>query len=68
MRLNDFGLWKRPNTWDPLEELSEKSDMHWELVDTMTEEDVFNHLGEEWVEPKQRNFGNLVGKRKGRVS
>ncbi|KAG8849875.1 hypothetical protein FRB91_009556 [Serendipita sp. 411] len=64
MRLNDFGLWKRPPGWEASEITSTKDDNEWELVATEKEEDVFRALGETWVDPTKRNFMNLAPKRR----
>ncbi|KAG8832601.1 hypothetical protein FRC18_004803 [Serendipita sp. 400] len=64
MRLNDFGLWKRPPGWEASEITSTKDDNEWELVATEKEEDVFRALGETWVDPTKRNFMNLALKRR----
>lgn len=67
LRLNDFGLWKRPAGWEPSTALeSKEDDQSWELVQTSTEQDVFEALDEGWIDPEKRNFGNLQRrKRKG---
>lgn len=62
-KLNEFGLWKRPKDWKPSEKTDTKDDTEWELIPTITEEDIFNELDEGWVDPLKRNFNNLVGKR-----
>ena len=64
MRLNEFGLWKRPDGWKPSEKTNTKDDAEWELIPTTSEEDVFKEIGEGWVEPEKRNFSNLLGKRR----
>ncbi|KAG8809826.1 hypothetical protein FRC17_003230 [Serendipita sp. 399] len=64
MRLNEFGLWKRPFGWEASEITSTKDDNEWELVITETEENVFNSLGEEWVAPTKRNFMNVAPRRR----
>lgn len=65
MRLNDFGLWKRPKGWVPSVDLeSKEDDENWELIPTPTERDVFEALDEGWVEPDKRNFNNLQGKKR----
>lgn len=65
MRLNDFGLWKRPEGWES-SEISEgkEDDENWELIPTTTEQDVFDTVGEGWIEPDKRNFNNLQGRRR----
>lgn len=64
MRLNDYGLWKRPELWRMNEKTDTKDDDEWELVPTETEKDVFDALGEGWVEPEKRNFANIAPKRR----
>lgn len=65
MRLNDFGLWKRPTGWKPSQDVESKDDdKNWELVPTETEQDVFEELNEGWVDPEKRNFNNLQGRRR----
>jgi DNA polymerase/3'-5' exonuclease PolX len=64
LRLNEFGLWKRPNGWEPSEITNTRKDEEWEAISTPTEESVFEQLGETWVEPTKRNFNNLASRRK----
>lgn len=64
LRLNEFGLWKRPIEWKSPEITDTKQDEDWEGIPTPTEESVFAQLGEVWVEPTKRNFNNLTSRRK----
>jgi DNA polymerase beta len=67
MRLNDFGLWKRPTNWKPSQDRERKEDdENWELIPTETEQDVFDELNEGWVDPEKRNFNNLQGRNRKR--
>jgi DNA polymerase beta len=64
MRLNEFGLWKRPDGWKLSDKTDTKDDDEWVLIPTTSEEDIFNEIGEGWIEPEKRNFNNLLGRRR----
>jgi DNA polymerase beta len=64
MRLNELGLWKRPDGWKPSEKTDTKDDNDWVLIPTASEEDIFDEIGQGWVEPGKRNFNNLLGRRR----
>ena len=59
-RLNDHALWRRPKGWTWSEKSDTKDDTEWELVETPREEDVFQVLGQAWVEPARRNLGYIL--------
>jgi len=59
-RLNDHGLWRRPRDWTWSERSDTKDDTEWELVGTPGEEDVFQELGLDPVEPARRHLGYIV--------
>ena len=74
--LNDFGLWKFCRTLkatDDLSDLREVGDSNknndeegrWELVGSKTENEIFEGLGMEYVEPSRRNFSFIASRQKG---
>ena len=74
--LNDFGLWKFCRTLkatDDLSDLREVGDSNknnddegrWELVGSKTENEIFDGLGMEYVEPSRRNFSFIASRQKG---
>ena len=66
LHLNNYGLW----SWDSddndsLDDASKDSGSgHWRLVKSATENDIFEELGMDFIEPDKRNFLFVSGKRR----
>jgi len=58
MLLNEYGLWQ----WNH-EQPEDPEQGYWSLVKCPTEEDVFQALDMEYVDPRRRNFRFLSPKR-----
>jgi DNA polymerase beta len=61
MLLNQYGLWKWNHTSpsreaDGDDEPPETERGYWSLVKSATEEDIFEELGIDFIEPSRRNF------------
>ncbi|KAF9464116.1 hypothetical protein BDZ94DRAFT_1162537 [Collybia nuda] len=59
--LNEFGLWKwiaNNRSKNPAESSEDilPSDGYWQLFRTSTEQEIFEHLGMDYIEPTRRNF------------
>lgn len=76
LRLNDYGLWRhcRPpgSSFDNSTELNEVTngksagteEGRWELIASRTEQEIFDELGIDYVEPERRNFSFIATKQK----
>ncbi|PPR00469.1 hypothetical protein CVT24_004530 [Panaeolus cyanescens] len=70
MLLNQYGLWKWTFS-DPLavsmEDFDESTSKgYWSLLNSSSEEDIFDELGIPFVEPERRNFNYLMSRAKPR--
>lgn len=64
LHLDNHGLWSwHSNGNDSLEDAC-KSSGHWRLVKSATESDIFEELGMDFIEPENRNFLFMSGKRR----
>ena len=67
LHLDIHGLWSwHPDDNDSLEDSSKGpgSSGHWRLVKSATENDIFEELGMDFIEPVKRNFLFVSGKRR----
>lgn len=64
MRLNEFGLWRRPTGWVRTDKSDTKEDLAWKMVTTTSEKDIFDRLDETFVDPLKRNFRDRPSKSK----
>ena len=74
MLLDQYGLWKwNPSTSIPIDddaednEGPEKEKGYWSLVKSCTEEEIFEELGIDFIEPAKRNYSFIsIGRRRSR--
>lgn len=75
LRLNEYGLWRHCrssessyNSTEPNEVTNGKSagaeEGRWELIASRTEQEIFDELGIDYVEPERRNFSFIATKQK----
>jgi DNA polymerase beta len=65
LHLDNHGLWSwHSNDNDSLEDKGPSSTGHWRLVKSATENDIFEELGMDFIEPEKRNFLFVSGKRR----
>lgn len=67
LHLNNHGLWSwHSDGIDSLEDAwkGSGSSGHWTLVKSATENDIFEELGMDFIEPEKRNFLFVTGKRR----
>ena len=66
LHLDNHGLWRwHADDSGSLEDAwkGSGSSGHWRLVKTATENDIFEELGMDFIEPEKRNFLFVSGKR-----
>ena len=66
LHLDNYGLWSWHSDSDALEDAwnGAGSSGHWRLVKSATENDIFEELGMDFIEPQKRNFLFVSGKRR----
>lgn len=76
LRLNEYGLWRHcrspgsslDNSAEPNGVTNGKSagaeEGRWELIVSRTEQEIFDELGIDYVEPERRNFSFIATKQK----
>jgi DNA polymerase beta len=59
LHLNRIGLWRRKT---PALSPGDKNSDAWEMLPCKTEEQIFQELGMDYIEPEKRHFLHLKGR------